>query len=210
MDHLAPSRRRRLGRDAREPALLDAAFEEFAAKGYEATRLLDVARRAGVAKGLVLFYFKSKEQLFEAVLRRVLVPGLFAPIDEMLARPEVSAEAMLRTLLRALYDHLVGNPRALELLRLILTEGPKFPELSEVYYQDVLARGVEAVQRIVQRGVASGEFRASAATLQPQMVHGAAIMAALWTMVFGERHKLDLEDCLRSQIDLLLNGLRAG
>lgn len=52
--------RRRHQRDLRESEILEAAFEEFAARGYAAARLEDVARRAGVAKGLPSFYFDSK------------------------------------------------------------------------------------------------------------------------------------------------------
>jgi len=46
---------------ARREAILDAALDEFSARGFAAARLDDVARRAGVAKGTIYLYFKDKE-----------------------------------------------------------------------------------------------------------------------------------------------------
>jgi AcrR family transcriptional regulator len=62
--------RERLSRTHRREAILDAAGEVFGAKGFEATRMEDVARQAGVAKGLVYKHFVSKDALFEALVDR--------------------------------------------------------------------------------------------------------------------------------------------
>ena len=49
-------------------------MEEFVARGFAATRLDDVARRAGVAKGTIYLHFKDKESMFEELIRTAIVP----------------------------------------------------------------------------------------------------------------------------------------
>jgi len=63
-----------LRRAKRRAAILAAALEEFAARGFAATRLDDVARRAGVAKGTIYLYFRDKESLFQELVRAMLSP----------------------------------------------------------------------------------------------------------------------------------------
>src|SRR5215510_1773437 len=59
---------------ARREAILSAALDEFAAQGFAATRLDDVARRAGVAKGTIYLHFRDKEALFQELVRSLLTP----------------------------------------------------------------------------------------------------------------------------------------
>jgi AcrR family transcriptional regulator len=202
----ARSPARRLDRAEREAEILDAAFSEFAAKGYAGARLEDIARSAGVAKGLPHFYFQTKEELFRAVLRRVIVPTW---ID--LAKASLTEEGPTRDLMRAtlstMYQRLVANEKAREVMRLLIAEGPRFPELTELYYSEVAARGIAIWKQLVTRGVSRGEFRAGALLNNPQAIYGPALMAAIWQLLFGGRHGLDLHSWLESHIDLLLNGL---
>src|SRR5512144_2837871 len=58
----------------RRAAIVEAALEEFIARGFAATRLDDIARRAGVAKGTIYLHFKDKESMFEELIRTALVP----------------------------------------------------------------------------------------------------------------------------------------
>src|SRR3974390_2769702 len=58
----------------RRSAIVAAALDEFVARGFTATRLDDVAKRAGVAKGTIYLHFKDKEALFEELVRTALVP----------------------------------------------------------------------------------------------------------------------------------------
>src|SRR5439155_10654062 len=62
------------GKAERREAILAAALEEFSASGFAATRLDDVARRAGVAKGTIYLYFRDKESLFQELVRTMLGP----------------------------------------------------------------------------------------------------------------------------------------
>jgi AcrR family transcriptional regulator len=201
----AGTARRRPDRADRETAILDAAFAEFTAKGYAATRLEDVARRAGVAKGLPHFYFQRKQDLFRAVVRRVLVPAW-----SDLAERSVGAEPtrdLLRATLATMYDRLVGNEKAREVMRLLIAEGPRFPELIELYYADVLSRKIAVWRQLVARGVERGEFRKGPLQNNPHVIHGPVFMAAIWQLLFGSHHRLDLDSWFESHLDLVLNGL---
>src|SRR3954463_9473948 len=60
----------------RREAIIAAAMDEFIAQGFAATRLDDVAKRAGVAKGTIYLHFKDKEALFEELIRTAIVPLL--------------------------------------------------------------------------------------------------------------------------------------
>src|SRR3979409_2662757 len=58
----------------RRGAIIEAAMDEFIARGFAATRLDGVAKRAGVAKGTIYLHFKDKEALFEELIRTAIVP----------------------------------------------------------------------------------------------------------------------------------------
>ena len=198
--------RKGYSRARREAEILDAAFSEFAANGYAATRLEDVARRAGVAKGLPSFYFERKEDLFRAVIRRVLLP-LWIDLSEAVSPVDGSTRDLLRATLSAMYRGLVANERAREAMRLLIAEGPRFPELTEYYYSEVVERNIAIWHRLVSRGISRGEFREGPVARYPHIVFGPALQASIWQLLFGHRHGLDLESWIESHVDLVLNGL---
>ncbi|HEX5737246.1 MAG TPA: helix-turn-helix domain-containing protein, partial [Hydrogenophaga sp.] len=68
-DEEEPRQRRSRRKEARPGELLDAALALFVEKGFAATRVEEVAARAGVSKGTLFIYFPSKEELFKAVVR---------------------------------------------------------------------------------------------------------------------------------------------
>jgi AcrR family transcriptional regulator len=201
-----PRARRRRDRDRRESEILEAAFSEFAAHGYAATRLEDVARRAGVAKGLPNFYFASKEALFKAVLQRLVLPA-WNVLEERFAQSDRPSSELLREFLAVVYDRLVGNPRACQLLRLLIAEGQRFPELTELYRAKVVERGIVLLGRLLQRGVERGDIRQGPFAVYPQTIVAPAVMAVLWSLLFAEHHPLDRARYIEAHLDLVLYGL---
>ena len=197
--------RRQRRKEARPEEILKAALQEFAANGFAATRVDDVARRAGISKGTVYLYFDSKQQLFEAVVRHWILPPL-ERIETLAKADEISSASLIRHQIATLYTELVGTDLR-HILRLMIAEGPRFPDLVEFYYREIVMRGLTAITRVIDRGVASGEFRATAARDAPQAVVGAAIMAAMWRLLFEERHPVDLATLMKGHCDVVLNGL---
>jgi AcrR family transcriptional regulator len=198
--------RREHERRLREAQILEAAFEEFAARGYAAARLEDVARRAGVAKGLPSFYFDSKAELFKAVLRRLVLPD-WAALEILFEQSDTAAAAQLRRLMTIAYERLVTNPRAHQLIRLLIAEGAKFPELTEFYHAEVIDRAVSLLRGILARGVERGSIRSGPILDYPQAVMAPALMAILWQLLFAARHPLDLSRFFEAHLDLVLHGL---
>src|SRR5690348_12892398 len=117
----APTSGKREARSAeRREAILAAALDEYSARGFEAARLDDVARRAGVAKGTIYLYFRDKESLFQELIRAMLAP-LVAIIEGMGAADVPMArvsEHIVDLFVREVYE-----TRREDVIRLILTEG---------------------------------------------------------------------------------------
>ena len=200
-----PARRSR--KEARPSEIVAAALGVFAEKGFAASRLDDVAERAGVAKGTIYLYFETKEALFEAAVREIISP-LLDRVGVAVRDPDASSEALLQLVIGTIYTELVGTERR-QIMRMLIAEAGRFPQLVAYYYQNVVGRGKAIIRDIVERGVASGEFRAGPFTSHPEVILGPAIMAAIWKMVFDPLDPLDLDGFMQAHIDLALNGLRA-
>src|SRR5664279_1027979 len=126
---------------ARREAILAAALDEFSSRGFEAARLDDVAKRAGVAKGTIYLYFRDKESLFQELIRAMLTP-LVGTIEALGAADvpiNVLAERLVDVFVREVYE-----TRRKDVIRLMIAEGRRFPKLAEFYYREVLSRIIAA------------------------------------------------------------------
>jgi len=123
-----PKPRWKRRKDARPGEIVAAALEVFGERGFAATKLADVARRAGVTKGTVYLYFDSKEALFKAVVRETIVPVIAQ--GEALAQSFTgSARELLERLVRE-YWRLVGETAVAGIPKLMMAEAATFPELT--------------------------------------------------------------------------------
>src|SRR5437870_10295069 len=144
-------------KDARPEEIVAAALDVFVEHGFAGARLDDVARRAGVTKGTVYLYFKSKEALFKAVVRQTIVPAIAQ--GEALAQAFTgSARELLERLVRE-YWRLVGETAVAGVPKLMMAEAATFPELTRFYYEEVVTRGHRLMAGVIERGIKSGEFR---------------------------------------------------
>ena len=146
-----PEPRFRRRKEDRPQEITDAALGAFAEKGYAATRVDDVAKRAGVSKGLLYLYFKTKEDLFKAVIRSFVVPRIDA-LTTIVDSSEMSAEEFLRGPFFEFVKTLPGSPISI-LIRLMIAEGPKHPDLLQFYWDNVVSRGLAAITAVLERGV---------------------------------------------------------
>ena len=166
----------------------------------------DVAKRAGVAKGTIYLYFKDKEALFQELVRTSLVP-----IVGGLKIPE-GAEVSVRVLLEAFADTLVREvleTRRGDLIRLVISEGGRFPQLAEFHYHEVIERGINAMRGLIGFGLARGEIKNSRLREFPQLVIAPALVAVIWQGMFAKFAPLDVRAMLQTHIDLLLGQARA-
>ncbi|WP_295986100.1 TetR/AcrR family transcriptional regulator [uncultured Variovorax sp.] len=195
-------------KEARPGELLQAALELFVEKGFAATRAEDVAARAGVSKGTLFLYFGSKEELFKAVVTENLA-GRFTEWNQEFETFEGSAPDMLRYGLHTWWER-VGGTQVSGISKLMLSEGRNFPELSAFYHQSVVAPGNALVRRILERGIARGEFRALDVEQAVHAVVAPMLFMILWKHapeVCGGAGTLVPEQYLAAQCDLLLRGL---
>jgi AcrR family transcriptional regulator len=188
----------------RQARILGAAFQEFAANGYAGARLDDVAKRAKIAKGTIFLHFRDKKALFRAVLRNSIQP--LASTATPSSPESCSHDAVIRNLLSRLYAEVVENRKARSLLRLLVAESEKFPELAEMYYREVILPGASTMAAAIEAGVDSGQFHTNAGRF-PQIVAGPAILAAVWALLLGRRHELDLSAYREAHLDFVMKSL---
>ena len=193
-------------KEDRPQEIADAAFRTFAEKGYAATRIDDVAKRAGVSKGLTYLYYKTKEDLFKAVVRNVVVRRVDSLIGNV-ESTELSSEEFLRGPLLDFMKKVPGSPIAI-VIRLLISEGPRHPDLVNYYYENVVARGLAAIRQFVVRGVERGEFRREALDHQPHLFLAPMMLSMIWRLIFTDK-PLDMDQLMESQIELLLAEMKA-
>jgi AcrR family transcriptional regulator len=191
----------------RRETILAAALEEFSGHGFEAARLEDVARRAGVAKGTIYLYFADKEALFQELIRWQLTPvvGAFEHAAHIDVPMRVVADQLIEMFVREIY-----GTRRKDVIRLIVSEGPRFPKLAEFYYREVLSRMIAAVRGILRRAVERGELKSDALVRFPQLLVSPALVAIFWNGLFDRFEPLDPHELMRSHFDIILNEGRAG
>lgn len=205
-----PARRSRR-KDARPGELLAAALDLFVEKGFAATRVEEVAQRAGVSKGTLFLYFSSKEELFKAVVRENL-SGRFAEWRDEFDRFEGSSREMLRYCLFNWWER-IGSTKASGISKLMMSEAKNFPELAEFYQTEVIQPGNNLIECILRRGVASGEFRPMDLTYGVYLVLAPMLFLAMWRHSLGSccggPQSLDPQQYLAAQLDMLLHGFSA-
>ena len=203
-----PSARWRRRKTARPAEILSAALASFAERGFAATRLDDVAARAGVTKGTLYLYFDSKEELFKAVVRQELVPNL-ERAEALVAGSAAPSLDLLDQLVRD-FARIIGSPLG-AIPKLVLTEAGNFPDLARFYREAVVERGKALFRRVIERGVAAGELQPVDTESVVLCVIAPLLLACLWRHSF-EPHSsrpLDIEALFRAQLDLLRRGLAA-
>jgi AcrR family transcriptional regulator len=190
---------------ARREAILTAALDEFSERGFAATRLDDVARRAGIAKGTIYLYFRDKESLFQELIRTMLTP-LVGTIEAMGA-----ADLPLGSLaghIAELFVREIYETRRKDVVRLMITEGRRFPKLAEFYYREVLSRIIAAVRALLKRAAARGEVAPGLVDF-PQIMAAPGLLAIIWDGLFERFEPLDVRAMMKTHLDLLFATGRA-
>ena len=190
---------------ARREAILAAALDEFSSRGFEAARLDDVAKRAGVAKGTIYLYFRDKESLFQELIRAMLTPlvGTIEALGAVDVPINVLAERLVDVFVREVYE-----TRRKDVIRLMIAEGRRFPKLAEFYYREVLSRIIAAMRAILRRAAARGEVPESLAEF-PQIIVAPGLVAIIWSGLFERFEPLDVRKMMKAHVEMLLAPRRA-
>lgn len=190
---------------ARREAILAAALDEFSARGFAAARLDDVAARAGVAKGTIYLYFDDKENLFQELVRARMVPvvGTLESAFRTDLPLHVVVERAVDIFVREIYE----TPRK-QVMRLIISEGPRFPALAEFYYREVLGRLLKALRGYLGRAYERGELADDTLIRFPQLIGAPGVIAVVWSGLFERFEPLDVRAMMQAHFERLLAGGR--
>ena len=203
----APKRERR--KEARPGELLNAALDLFVEKGFSATRVEEVAARAGVSKGTLFLYFQSKEDLFKAVVRKNIANNFPRWQEEFLTFEGTSSD-MLRYAMTSWWER-IGKTRASGITKLVMSEAQNFPEIASFYQEEVIQPGNVMIRRILARGVQSGEFREMDLDQAVHLIVAPMIFLMMWKHSMGacaaSAKIVDPEQFIHMQVDVLLHGM---
>ena len=194
-------------KEARPQELVAAALDLFVARGYAATRLEDVASAAGVSKGTVYLYFANKEELFKAVVQENLLPAL-AEGEAFINTFEGTSEALLHEILMGWWE-LIGESPASGLTKLMMAESGNFPELAQYYNAEVIQRCDRLFARMLERGMARGEFREIDVEQTTLALIAPMLFLKMWKHSFGicASKALEPKVFITHVVSLVLHGL---
>lgn len=196
-------------KDARAPEILEAALACFAEKGFAGTRMDDIAARAGITKGTIYLYFKSKDELFKALARQSIGERI-AAITAQLQGADTPAAEQLRFVLTTL-GHFAATSDRVVLPRVLLAEAGNFPDLAEFWRKEIIDRGLSLFETIVKRGMARGEFRQLAPGHAARLCVAPLLVLVLWRTLFArfDAEPYDYPGLIEAHVTTLLKGLSA-
>jgi AcrR family transcriptional regulator len=202
----SPRPRWRRRAEARPEEILEAALAEFTERGFEAARMEDIGKRAGISKGAVYLYFPSKMALLEALIEARVSP-LATQAQTLAAAGQDDPLAALRLLARVA-AHRIADPNVFAVPRLVIGLSGRFPEIAEYYRTHVVEKARGALEALVGAAIAKKQIRAVDVAAVTRAFIGPMFFEAMWTHVLrGESALADPEKLIEQHFDILLNGL---
>jgi AcrR family transcriptional regulator len=202
-----PKKQRRAPAD-RPKEILGAALELFAERGFAATRLDDVAARAGLSKAAIYLYFKDKTALFKGVVRQAIGANILT-VEALTNAHQGPVASLIPGILEFMASRVEDTPMA-SIAKVVIAESRAFPDIGRFYLKEVIGRGVPLFEGLIARGVESGEFRAVDPMLTVRSLIGPMLLSIIWKTVFEPigAEKLDVRALARHHADLMLHALR--
>lgn len=209
-DGTCPCRWRRR-KEARPEEIIDAALVLFAEKGFAATRMTDVAKKAGISKGTLYLYFENKEAIFRKAVQEILIP-IIEEKREFVENYTGSASELLANMLREWWKTM-SDRRLSAIPKIITSESGNFPEMAKFFTQAVVSRSREMIARVIEYGINSGEFKPCNPVTASRLVSAPLVYNVIWMhslKVYDEYttdHSRSDEEFLELHIELFLKGL---
>lgn len=196
-------------KEDRRQALLKAALDEFYEKGLTAARADDIAERAGLSKGTLYVYFKSKEDLFKALIENLTTPKLV--ILENIVSQTTSIETSL-TRFSQLIPAIVRHSDMPKLMKILIGESQQFPEIVRLYRTNVLERVLGLLARMIESAQKRGEIRVEDPAIAARLLISPVFFSGVWQAVFAasDNEPLDVERLITTHIRFFLNAIKPG
>jgi AcrR family transcriptional regulator len=200
------SRKRRP--EARPAEILEAALDLFTERGFKATRLEDVASRAGLSKAAIYLYFKDKTSLLTALVQAMAGTNIDLA-SNMVAQHQGPVAPLLRQLLGFMAGR-IDQSRMPDLMKLVISESRAHPEIGRFYLENVIGKGLPLFQSVIERGIASGEFRKVDPRLTVKCLVGPMVLAAIWKSAFEPigAEPIDIAALAAHDVDLIIRALQ--
>lgn len=198
---MAEKSRRRRDPQERRADILAAALSLFAERGFAATRIEDVAARAGIAKGTVYLHFPDKEALFTSLASGMASP-ILARLEELAANDAMSSRSVVAGLYQLVQTEILGTDRR-HMLRLLLAEGQLFPVVTEFYHRNVMTVGLRILRTVLERAAKRGELRSAKVAAVPQVVFAPVLLSIIWSTLFEPYEHLDSRSLFEAFLDTL-------
>lgn len=194
--------------EARPAEILAAALEVFAARGFQAARLEEVAKWAGVSKGALYLYFETKADLFRAVVTDAISPNIERV--KAMASAEVPFETAVRMGIGMLARTVVTDRRISGVVKLVIAESRNHPELATIWHETVVEPGLELVGGLIAAAQARGEVRAGDPRLFAFGIMGPMLLSMVWRETFEPigADPIDVAKLADQHLDTVLKGMR--
>ena len=189
--------------------IIATALAAFAEHGYANTTLDHIAMRAGITTSALLTLYPTKEDVFREVVRSTLIGSLSARTDAPVQAPEPSAADRVRAFARK-YWTTMERPELVAIVRLVIGEMPRFPELAVFYATETLEQFVRALERIIDSGVARGELRPVDPRAAARTIVATLAAHALWFAhpeIYAGITGSDRERTIQTTIETLVHTL---
>ncbi|MEI7600586.1 MAG: TetR/AcrR family transcriptional regulator [Aestuariivirga sp.] len=195
--------------EERPAEILAAALELFAEKGFSATRMDDVAARAGLSKAGVYLYFKDKTALLKALVTEMA--GANISVAKGIVEAHQGPVSPLIATILAFLGGQVRHTRFPELVKIVISESRAHPEVGQLYLESVVGQGLPLFEGLIRRGIASGEFRDIDAAFAAKAMIGPMLLAVIWKTVLEPigAETLDIEAYAAQHADIFLKGIQS-
>lgn len=197
-------------KEARPGEIVAAALTLFVERGFAATRLEEVARLAGISKGTLYLYFESKQALFEAVIKEIIIPQVERS-EAMVAKHQGTQAELLRSIVLNWWNH-VSTTKASGIPKLVMAEAANFPEVARFFVDNVMKRVRRLLEAVIRAGIRQGEFREHDPEYSTRLLIAPMVYLAIWQhslMPYDSDFELDQNTYMQLHLDTFIQGLKA-
>ena len=189
----------------RRDDIVEAALKVFDRDGYEAAKMIDIAKEAEVAKGTLYLYFENKSVLLEGVIQTAILPAL-EQIGSVAKTHSGSAQELLEHHVRTIAAR-QASPEMKMLIRLMISSPAQHAQLIKFFHTHVVQEGLELIRSTLRKGVESGEFRPDVADMDPLVLVGSHVYAPVWHNLFQDQGPLDIDRLVEENLKVVMSGL---
>ena len=196
-------------KDARPEEILDAALALFTEKGFNSTRMIDIARKAGISKGTLYLYFDSKQLVFEELVKTILSP-MVDEAENAISQFKGSSTELIQQFVTGWWNH-IWNSKLSGIPKLIFSEAGNFPEMATFYTETIVKRVRGLFQKAIQQGIDNQEFIECDAGTASRLLMAPIIQAAIWKHSLKPYDdELNEQQYIEQHLQIFLNGLKKG